>query len=174
MKRIALFSLIILTMLFTVALSATAEIIDDDPDAIALYTRGKRQMSEGAWLEAAATFQQLAGQFPNSRNMDLFLFNRAKAEYHFGKYAEAIAGFEFLTSRYKQSEVIPAAYYFLGNAYYRHGELYSALLKYFYAFEYVRHSRLRDQVVAAINATITNAASVRPISTVSREAGAVI
>ena len=65
-----------LLILLATALQAEADTIDDSPEAVSGYTRGQRYLREGNWSEAAKVFADLESRFPDSKNLDLFVFNR--------------------------------------------------------------------------------------------------
>lgn len=140
---------------------AHTETIDDDPEAVSLYARGKRLEREADWLGAARQFEELAGRFPGSPNLDLFVFNRAKSYYHFGDYGNATAGFTNFLSRFPESFLGAYARYFLANMAYARGNADLAVSDYIDAFADSRDSRLDDLIVTALQAAITNATQVR-------------
>jgi outer membrane protein assembly factor BamD (BamD/ComL family) len=70
----------LLTAFVVIAMAPViADVIDDSEEAVSLYARGERLMSEGDWFHAADVFEQLTGLFPGSKNVDLFLFQRSRA-----------------------------------------------------------------------------------------------
>lgn len=140
---------------------AHTETIDDDPEAVSLYARGKRLEREADWLAAARQFEELAGRFPGSPNLDLFIFNRAKSYYHFGDYGNATAGFTNFLNRFPESYFVAYARYFLANMAYARGNTDLAVSAYIDAFADSRDHRLDDLVVSALQAAISNASQVR-------------
>ncbi|MBU0984332.1 MAG: penicillin-binding protein activator [candidate division Zixibacteria bacterium] len=137
-----------------------AETIDDLPEVMSEYARGKRLMREGDWLGASRSFEQLAGRFPQSPNRDLFLFNRAKSQYHFGNYPEALAGFSSFIRRYPDSPLLAHAYFFQGNVLYLRGQLDGAVASYVTAYQRCKDTRLADLLVASLSAAVAGAKSV--------------
>jgi branched-chain amino acid transport system substrate-binding protein len=126
-----------------------------------LAARGKRLMHEGAWLEASRTFGQLISAYPDSRDIDAYVFNHAKAEYYLGSYGEAIADFEQFTTRFPASASIAHARFFLGNAYYQQGDVSRAVRSYIDAYAVSADPRLTELLETSISTAIVNAPSVR-------------
>ncbi|UCG60493.1 MAG: penicillin-binding protein activator [Candidatus Zixiibacteriota bacterium] len=139
---------------------AAAENLNDSPDAVALYARGKRLMREKNWFDAADVFQELEGRFPGSPNIDLFVFNRAKARFHLGEHSEAAAGFNYFVSRFPESPVIAHAYHFLGNALYLKGDINRAVRAYLTAYRLSRNPELTQLVSASLLGAFRNASSL--------------
>ena len=137
------------------------ETIDDEPEAVSAYARGKRLEREADWLGAARQFEELAGRFPGSPNLDLFVFNRAKSYYHFGDYGNAIAGFTNFISRFPDSYYAAHARYFLANMAYIRGSADLALREYITAYAESRDSRLNELILSSLQAALTNASQVR-------------
>ena len=117
MRLRALHVIVALLVVAATTVTVAAEVIDDAPEAVTLYARGKRMMREGDWFQASKIFEELAGRFSTSNNLDLFVFNRAKAEYYLGQYDKAVAGFSFFVRRFPKSAELPHAWFFRGNAY---------------------------------------------------------
>lgn len=141
-------------------LAADAQAIDDNPEAVSEYARGMRQMREGDWLSATRTFERLAGQFPNSPNLDLFVFNRAKSAYHFGSYSEAQAAFSNFLNKFGKSPLAAHARFFLGNIQYLKGQLGDALTQYLTAYNLSTDGRLDELTERSVLSTIRQAKSV--------------
>ena len=153
---------VLLIFLWAVALlPAVAEDLDDAPEVVSEYAKGKRYLREGNWLEAARTFERLAGRFPDSKNLDLFTFNRARAEFHFGEFAKAQAGFSNFVSRFPQSPFVPHAKYFLANIRYVKGQLNRAVAGYIEVYGLSNDSRLSDLTRDALVTAIENAETVK-------------
>jgi ABC-type branched-subunit amino acid transport system substrate-binding protein len=142
-------------------LSGAAESLDDRPEVISEYAKGKRLLREGNYLEASRLFVQLAGRFPDSPNIDLFLFNRAKADLYFGSHSEALAGFQNFVRRFPQSDYLAHAYFFQGNIYYLKGQLDRAIANYVRSYRYSIDRRLSDMVVTSLVETVSGAKSVQ-------------
>ena len=140
---------------------AGAEVIDDEPEVVALYAKGKRMMREEDWLEASKIFGELAGRFESSSNLDLFLFNRAKAQYYFGEYDKAIAGFTFFIRKYPESPNTPYAVYFRGNSSYLSGQSTRAVRDYLQALAISTDARLDNLAIGSMETAFKNASSVK-------------
>ena len=141
--------------------AAHSETITDDPEAVSLYARGKRLEREADWLSAARQFEELAGRFPGSPNLDLFVFNRAKSYYYFGDYGNAIAGFSNFIGRFPESYLIAYAHYYLANMAYIRGNPDQAVGIYIEAFSFSQDPRLDNLIITALQAALTNASQVR-------------
>ncbi len=144
----------------SLAVTVGAEISIEPPEAASEYARGKRLMREGDWLSAALLFEQLAGMYPESPSVPLFVFQRAKSHYHGGEFAKAVAGFSFFLSKYPDAPESPHAHYFLGNAYYRRGAVDRALRQYLIAYERSGDSQLNRQTRESIVALLESAESI--------------
>ena len=151
---------IALLLSLVMATSVAAETIDDSPEVVSLYNKGKRLLRQAEWLDAARLFEELSGRFPDSRNFGLFLFNRAKAEYYFGDYDKALAGFNLYISRYTDSRYHGHARFFVGNIYYIKGKPGQALASYIEAYGLTSDTRLEQMLQEAIGGVITAASTV--------------
>ena len=140
--------------------TAAARGIDDNPEAVSLFERGQRLMREQAWLEAERVFSELVGRYPQSNNLDLFLFNRAKAQYHFGDLPEARAGFAAFLSRFGDSPLAPYARWFLGNIAYMRGDPAMAIRHWLRSYGNAGDERLRRLASQSVLAAVENARSV--------------
>jgi tetratricopeptide (TPR) repeat protein len=140
--------------------SGSCERLDDQPEVVSEYARGKRLLREGNWLGASRVFEQLAGQFPDSKNLDLFVFNRAKAVYYFGNYGEALAGFSSFVRSFPRHANAAHAHFFLGNIHYLRGQLSLAVAGYIKAYGLCNDLRLSELLVSSLAAAIAGARSV--------------
>jgi len=140
--------------------SLTAETLDDLPEVVSEYARGERVLREGDYLEASRLFARLTDRFPDSKNVDLFLFNQSKADLYFGDYAAALHGFETFIRRFPESAVIAHAYFFQGNGYYLKSDLSRAAGSYITAFRLSHDQRLDDLLVASMIEAVAHAGSV--------------
>jgi len=134
--------------------------LTDPPEVTSLLVKGKRLLRIGDWFEASQVFEELAGRYPNSRNIDKFVFYRAKAKYYSGNIGEAIAGFTYFLSRFSDSKELPYVHFFLGNAYYRQGDVDKAVKSYLESFRLTDDKRLSDLVTASLQAAFKNASSI--------------
>ncbi len=137
-----------------------AESLDDRPEVVSEYAKGKRLMREGNYLEASRLFVQLAGRFPESPNLDLFVFNRAKAESYFGNHSEALAGFNSFIRQFPNSDFRAHAYFLRGNIYYLKGQLDQAVASYISSFRDCNEQRLADLLIVSLTETVARAKSV--------------
>ena len=154
-------SLVISVLLAALCLSmlppALTGAIDDVDEVRSLFARGQRQLREGNWHDAAQTFRQLEGRFPDSPNLDLFVFHRAKADYYFGEWSKAIAGFTYFTSQFPRSPEVPYALFFLGNTFYRNGDFTKASGSYVQAYRLSEDPRLDDLVLVSLETMFESA-----------------
>ncbi len=155
MRSPAISTFLVLAVVLLAA-SAMAQ-IDDDDETRSLYARGQRLMRQGDWLGAAKTFEELAGRWPQSPNLDLFVFQRARASYHLGELAAARAGLEYYLERFEDSPESPYARFFLGNIAYRQNDLQQAVLDWIEAYRHSRDSRLDRLVRSSIRLAVINA-----------------
>ncbi len=147
-----------------VALAASlswAENLDDDPEAVSQYAKGKRLLREGNYYAAVRLFEELEARFSNSKNLDLFVFNRAKARYHLGDHADARAGFEYFVKRFPGSGYFAHAYYFIGNTWYLTGNVDRATRAFLRSYSHSRDEQLDRLVLSSLIATFKNATSIK-------------
>ncbi|MFQ5453561.1 MAG: penicillin-binding protein activator, partial [Candidatus Zixiibacteriota bacterium] len=149
-----------LCLVLFIASGIYAENINDTPEVISLYTKGKRFLRESEWLAAAGVFKELEGRFSQSKNIDLFIFHRAKAEFYLGDYNEAIAGFNYFISRFQNSAVISYAYFFLGNSLYLNGNVNQAVKSYLKAYLLSGEKELNQLVASSLVEAFKNASSI--------------
>ena len=152
--------LTVLMLLFGAVSETPADRLEDSPEVVSLYNRGKRMLREGDWLEASRIFEELAGRYPQSANIDLFLFNRAKADYYFGDYNKALAGFNNFTLRFSQSPYFAYALFFQANIYYARGDVDRAVNLYIRAYARTDDRRLEALVEGSLRGAITHAGAV--------------
>lgn len=149
-----------LCLLMLLAGVSAAEIIDDSPEVISLYEKGKRLLREKDWFGAVDVFKELEARFPGSPNSDLFVFNRGKAKYHLADYSEAVAAFNYFISRFPNSAYLAHAYFFLGSSHYLKGDVNRAVQTHLKAFELSNDRELDELLTASLLGAFRNAASV--------------
>ncbi len=137
-----------------------AEVIDDDPEAVSLYAKGKRLLKEENYYNASQIFLELAGRFSTSKNIDLFVFNRAKAELYLSEYNKAIASFSYYIRKFNNKIEYPYAYYFRGNAHYLKGNISQAIKDYIAAYGLSNNDKLSNQAKASLEASFKSARSI--------------
>ena len=155
-----IYILVVFLIALTLTANLTAEVIDDDPEAVSLYAKGKRLLKEENYYNASQIFQELAGRFSNSKNIDLFVFNRAKAELYLSEYNKAIASFSYYIRKFNNKASYPYAYYFRGNAYYLKGNISQAIKDYISAYGLSINSKLSNQAKASLEASFKSASSI--------------
>lgn len=156
----ALRIIISLLAVLTAARPSLAGNSQDPTEAVSLLAKGKRLVGEGNWYQAARLFEELAGRYPNSENLDQFIFYRAKAKYYSGEFSEAIAGFTYFVSRFPGSRELPYVHFFLGNAYYRRGDVNQAVKGYVQSYRLADDRQLSGLAAASLAAAFRNASSV--------------
>jgi branched-chain amino acid transport system substrate-binding protein len=144
-----------------IALSSYTAHLPDPPEVATLLAEGKRLLSEGNWSSAAKIFEELAGRYPNSDNLDQFIFYRAKAKYYGGELNEAVAGFAYFLSRFADSKEAASAYFFRGNALYRQGQVNQAVQSYLESYRTTNDKQLADLVLTSLEAAFNNADTIR-------------
>lgn len=151
---------ILALLILCIVVSVSAEVINDDPEAVSLYSKGKRLLREDDALGALGIFQELEARYPNSPNLDLFVFHRGKARYYLGDYTEAVAVFGYFVSRFPASSLLPYAYFYQANALYLKRDISRAVRNYLKAYQISESNRLDDLIVASLSATFQSAASL--------------
>ncbi|MEA2030357.1 MAG: penicillin-binding protein activator [candidate division Zixibacteria bacterium] len=126
-------------------------------EANSQFAQGKRLLQKGDWKDAATVFEHLAGQYPQSKDLDKFVFYHAKAKYYLGEFSEAIAGFSHFLTKYPNSPQYAHTCFFLANAYYRKGDINHALDQYLVAYSKSRDSRLDRLLLKSLTALFRNA-----------------
>ncbi len=150
----------LLLILVILSGSVLAENETDRQNIKQSIAKGKRLIREGDYLQATRLFEGLAGQYPNSSEIDQFIFYRAKAEYYFGDYADAIAGFSYFITRYPNSTQKSYAYFFQANAYYHIGDLNNAFKQYLNSYQQSNDDDLNGLIITSLTAMYENASSV--------------
>lgn len=154
-SRIAWF--VVAGLVFLAASLLAAETSIEPPEAASEYTRAKQLLLEGNWAEAATIFEALAGEYPDSPSLPLFIFHRAKANYYAGDHSKAAAGFSLFLSRFPDAPETPYANFYLGNAYYNRGDIERSLQQYLLAYAASTDDRLTDLVHGSITALLSSA-----------------
>ena len=149
-----------LLILLATALQAEADTIDDSPEAVSGYTRGQRYLREGNWSEAAKVFADLESRFPDSKNLDLFVFNRAKARYYLASYGEASAAFSYFITHFASSPLIPYSHFFLGNSLYLSNDVSGGAREYLRAYRLSESDDLDKLLVSSLTTSYRNASSL--------------
>lgn len=157
-KTIRIFIIFSLFLCITAGLSAKS--IEDKPEIVSLYTKGKRYLRQGDFYEAGRVFSELEGRFPDSKNLDLFVFHRAKAKYYFAQYDEAVAGFSYFITQFSNSVYKADAYFFLANTLYLKSDVDRAVKAYINAYRYSTSKSFDQLVVASLQAAFQNASSL--------------
>ena len=148
-------------ILFALAvIPSVGETLNDSPDLVSLYAKGKREMREGDFLDASRTFEEAAGRFPDSPNLDLIIFNKAKADYYAADYDKAIAGFANFAARYPHSPLTAFAMFFQSNALYIKGNVTQAVRGYIDAYGASNSKDLDNLIVGSLQAAIADANAV--------------
>lgn len=140
--------------------SVAAENEADQKNIKQTLAKGKRLIREGEYLQATRIFEGLAEQYPNSSDLDQFIFYRAKAKYYFGDYTEAIAGFSFFISRFPDSHKKSYAFFFQANACYRNGDLNNAFKNYMNAYQFSDDPVLNELILNSFEALYKNASAI--------------
>ncbi|MBU8932781.1 MAG: penicillin-binding protein activator [candidate division Zixibacteria bacterium] len=158
LRRVTLWLVAILLLAMAASYAVTDQI--DPPEATSEFAKGKRLLREGDWWGAASTFERLAGQYPQSTDLDQFVFHRAKAKYYLGELSDAIAGFSHFLTKFPNSPEQPHARFFLANAFYRKGDIDRALDQYMAAYGTSRDSQLDQLLIRSVTALFQNAGAI--------------
>ncbi|MEW5797178.1 MAG: penicillin-binding protein activator, partial [Candidatus Zixiibacteriota bacterium] len=153
-------TLLAVTLWSTATVVSAVESLDDRPEVVSEYTRARLLLRDGDYLEAARQFARLADKFPDSKNLDLFIFNRAKAELYFGNRSEALNVLLSFINRFPSSNLIAHAYFFQGNAYYLKGQLDYAVEAYIDGYRLSQDLRLDDLIVVSLVEAVSGARTV--------------
>jgi tetratricopeptide (TPR) repeat protein len=137
------------------------ELLDERPEVLSEYSKARKLLLDGHYLEASRQFAQLAERFPDSRSLDLFVFNHAKAELYFGNRSDAVKAFADFINRFPGSALIAHAYFFEGNAYYLKAQASAAVEAYIDAFRLSSDARLDEMIESTLVEAVSQAQSVR-------------
>ena len=159
MKKINLY-IVIFSVLFILSASITAQSIEDTQEIVSLYTKAKRLLRQGDYFEAGKIFSELEGRFPDSKNLELFVFHRAKSKYYLAQYDESIAGFSYFVSQFTNSPYKAEGYFFLGNSFYLKSRVDDAVKAYLTGYQYATSQSLNKLFVASLQAAFQNASSI--------------
>ncbi len=151
---------VVVILILTAALSASADNVNDPPEAQAKYAEASRLMHEGDFRAALKIFDELAEKYPVSEHLDLYIYNRAKANYYLGDYEFAIKSLSYLVDRFPQSRLMPHGLFFLGNAYYLEGKVNAAVQSYFSAYQISNDKKLDQIILTSIGEAVKNAERV--------------
>jgi len=149
-------TLVLLLLLSSIEQGFT-DSIKDDPEAVSLYSKAKRNMREGNWISASRIFEELMGRFPSSPNVDLFLFSSAKSQYYFGEYSKAFTRFSSFTNRFPDSKYCAHAVFFIGNIHYLRGRTTRAVSAYLDAYAKSSDKSLTKLLTSSIVTAMVNA-----------------
>lgn len=149
-----------LLLVFSAGLWAAAGSFDDPEEATSLLAKGKRLLREGDWFQASKVFEELAGRYPDSKDIDKYIFYRAKAKYYSREYDAAIAGFTYFLARFSTSKELSYVNFFLGNVYYRGNNVDKAVTHYLQAYRLADDTRLTDIIVPSLQTAFKNATSI--------------
>lgn len=131
-------------VLVALACAVAAQLTVYPAEAAPAFDNARLLLQDGDWVGAAYAFEQLAGQYPESPSLPLFVFYRAKANYYATEYAKAVAGFSYFLSRFPNAPEAPYAEFYLANTFFRRGEPDRALGQYFQAYRHAVDQRLID------------------------------
>jgi len=134
--------------------------INDRGEVVADYAKGRRLMREGDYLGASRHFEHMKGQYPDSKNLDLFVFHRAQCDYHLGQFSAAAVGFEYFLSHFGDSPEVPYGHFFLANCHHRLSRVTDAVESYLEAYRLSHDKRLDEIVGASLEAAFETASSV--------------
>jgi len=154
------FMIVLLCLMAGAAWTARAETLDDLPEVVSEYARGDRLMRQGDYLEASRVFAQLAVRYPDSRNLDLFVFSRAKAKMYFGEQVDALATFDSFIARFPSSPYLAHAHHFIGNLSYQRGQTQRAFEAYAEAYRLSTDGRLTRLVINSLVEMLDRARAV--------------
>jgi ABC-type branched-subunit amino acid transport system substrate-binding protein len=130
--------------------------IDDQPEAVSMFEKGRRFMSDGNFSEALDMFQELEGRFPESINLQFFIFNKAKAQYYLNQHTEASASFHYYINRFPNSKYLAHAYFFLGNSLYLKQDIIGAFEAFKTSFNISTDKKLDSMILSSMSATFQN------------------
>jgi branched-chain amino acid transport system substrate-binding protein len=139
---------------------SAVELLDDRPEILSEYAKARKLLLDGHYLEASRQFAQLAERYPDSKNLDLFVFNHAKAELYFGNRSDALVIFADFINRFPGSSLLAYAYFFEGNAYYLKAQVSQAVAAYIDAFRLSNDVRLDNMINGSLAEAVLQAQSV--------------
>jgi len=145
---------VITAIILLMPLSSIA--INDNPEVISLYEKGRKLLNDGNFTDALDIFQELEGRFQESKNLQFFIFNKAKAQYYLSQYTEASASFTYFTNRFPDSKFLDYAYFFLGNSLYYKQDLKGAFEAYKTSANISSDNKLLSMVLESLQSMFQN------------------
>ena len=134
--------------------------IDDIKEAADAFDAGMALLRKSDFAGASGAFRDLIARYPQSKNLDIFLYNAGKADYQRREYADAAAAFGKLIDQFPESDLKPFAEYFLGGARYGLGDVNGALLDWIAAWRDARDERLQKLIVGSLSGSVNAASDV--------------
>lgn len=117
---------------------------DEFPGARSLYAKAVREMREGNYALAIATYNELVSGYKNSQYRDIYHYGLARAYYHAGEFDQALNVLASFHTLFPNSYLAPYAYHLRANSAYRTTRLESAFHDYIQAYEDAEDRRLRE------------------------------
>lgn len=149
-----------LTLLFSVG-STAADRIDDTPETADAYNRARRLMDASEWQAAGSAFRDIISRFPQSKNLDLFLYNAGRSDFHRSAYGEAAQAFSTLVTRFPESPLKSFGEHFLANCTYALGDVNGAVTIWLDAWRDASDERLQKLIVTSLTGALSNASRVQ-------------
>ncbi|MBI5266565.1 MAG: penicillin-binding protein activator [candidate division Zixibacteria bacterium] len=160
MARTFIAAAVALALLFPVR-GAAADRINDTREVTDAYERAWRLMDASEWQAAGSAFRDIIARFPQSKNLDLFLYNAGRADYHRSAYAEAGKAFSKLVAQFPESPLKSHSEYFLANCTYALGDVNGAVGNWLDAWRDATDERLQKLIVSSLTGAMINASSVQ-------------
>lgn len=134
--------------------------IDDIKEAADAFDAGMALLRKSDYAGASSAFRDLIARYPQSKNLDIFLYNAGKADYQRREYADAAAAFGKLIDQFPETDLKPYAEYFLGSSRYGLGDVNGALLDWISAWRDAKEERLQKLIVGALTGSVNAASEV--------------
>ncbi len=110
--------------IFLVALLSVSGFADPAGD---LLTVGRKAFADGQYALAAATFQSLANEYPESPAVEEASYLRGVSLFYAGRWSESLSAFSLFGIRHPGSAFLPRVWYWTGAANLKLGNWQSAL-----------------------------------------------
>ncbi len=140
---------------------SAADKIDDIKEIADAYDAGNALLQKGDYDGASSAFRDLISHYPQSKNLDLFLYNAGRADFYRKEYADAAAAFGKLIDQFPENELKSYAEYFLGNSRYGLTDVNGALEAWVTSWRDATEDRLQKLILGSLTGALNAASDVQ-------------
>jgi branched-chain amino acid transport system substrate-binding protein len=140
---------------------SAADKIDDVKETADAFDAGMALLKKGDYDGASSAFRDLISRYPQSKNLDIFLYNAGRADLHRRQHADAAAAFGKLIDQFPENDLKPYAEYFLGNARYGLADVNGALEAWITAWRDTKEERLQKLILGSLTGALNASSDVQ-------------